>query len=475
MIAEFTQPDNTTQFGNTYKTYIDAAIAVLAVQAAAFAAHGQSTPDMTVAIDAGSVWNVDTETLTAVAAQNSAAITAPVTDPRKDIVYIDESTGTVGVAAGTEAATPADPAIPAGKIPVARINLTVAMTTIANSIIDDLRPAIQTGWLKPDGDGSGLTGISTTDPVARANIVLNAFRIAVNGGLSVQNMVDGVIDEFEDETGVGTATGATYDTTDDLYLNSSAIAQATGTAIGTMTKNGGLAAAFDGNITQTGVQSAMIDNVDETADARNVGKDWGTGVTKSITSVKLYAPTDGAGFSTNVYDTEILLQHSSDGITWTDAGTTGVFTPAAGDIKTITATDTTARQYHRVCVWQAGQTTGNQNFVAELEFVGAPSDMTLISNATTALATPTEAFIVLWEEDVDAVTLNTDLIAYASRDGGTTWTQITLAEEAVLSTGRILTGTVDISAQPSGTSMMWKVTTLNAKELKVHGVGLEWS
>jgi len=38
------------------------------------------------------------------------------------------------------------------------------------------------------------------------NIMLNAFRISVNGGLTVQNMVDGVVDEFEDETGVDTST-----------------------------------------------------------------------------------------------------------------------------------------------------------------------------------------------------------------------------------------------------------------------------
>ena len=32
-----------------------------------------------------------------------------------------------------------------------------------------------------------------------------------------------------------------------------------------------------------------------------------------------------------------------------------------------------------------------------------------------------------------------------------------------------------ISGQPSGTSMKWKVETLNAKVLRLHGVALEWS
>lgn len=100
-------------------------------------------------------------------------------------------------------------------------------------------------------------------------------------------------------------------------------------------------------------------------------------------------------------------------------------------------------------------------------------DMVLVSNATTALATPSEAFIAIWQEDVAVITLNTDLKAYASRDGGTTWDLIPLTEEASLSTGRILTGSVALTS--SGTSMKYKIETLNAKEQRIHGVGLQWS
>jgi hypothetical protein len=40
---------------------------------------------------------------------------------------------------------------------------------------------------------------------------------------------------------------------------------------------------------------------------------------------------------------------------------------------------------------------------------------------------------MLYEEDVDSVTLNTDLKGYVSRDGGTTYTQTTLVEDTVYS------------------------------------------
>jgi hypothetical protein len=102
-------------------------------------------------------------------------------------------------------------------------------------------------------------------------------------------------------------------------------------------------------------------------------------------------------------------------------------------------------------------------------------NMTLLSNGNTASSQPSNARIVLFEEDVDAITLNTDLKAYVSRDGGTTYTQITLSDEGDYESGKqILAGSVDINGQPSGTSMKYKIETLNTKDLKLHGVGLLW-
>ena len=104
------------------------------------------------------------------------------------------------------------------------------------------------------------------------------------------------------------------------------------------------------------------------------------------------------------------------------------------------------------------------------------NNMTLISNATTAEAQPAKSRIVLFEEDVDAVTINTDLKAYVSRDGGTTYTQHTLVDEGDYDTSKRILSTeaIDISGQPSGTSMKWKVETLNNKNLKLHAVGENW-
>ena len=53
------------------------------------------------------------------------------------------------------------------------------------------------------------------------NIGVLGFKIAVNEGLTIFNLVDGVVDEFNDESGIDTAENATspYDSTSDFYSN----------------------------------------------------------------------------------------------------------------------------------------------------------------------------------------------------------------------------------------------------------------
>ena len=53
------------------------------------------------------------------------------------------------------------------------------------------------------------------------NIGVLGFKIAVNEGLTIFNLVDGVVDEFNDESGIDTAENATspYDSSSDFYSN----------------------------------------------------------------------------------------------------------------------------------------------------------------------------------------------------------------------------------------------------------------
>jgi len=102
---------------------------------------------------------------------------------------------------------------------------------------------------------------------------------------------------------------------------------------------------------------------------------------------------------------------------------------------------------------------------------------TIVSEPFTSTSVATTSRIVVFEENVDTPTLNTDIIASVSRDGGTTFTNATLSDSGYVtgSSGqRILTGQADISGQPSGQSMRWKLALAN-NTVKIHGVSLQWS
>ena len=109
-----------------------------------------------------------------------------------------------------------------------------------------------------------------------------------------------------------------------------------------------------------------------------------------------------------------------------------------------------------------------------------PKNITVISETFTADSQADEAYVAIRHEAIDSVTLNTDFIVDVSRDGGTTWTAATLVDEGQITTDsstgthKILTDTVDISGQPAGTSMKYKLVTANAKEQKIHSVALQW-
>ena len=99
--------------------------------------------------------------------------------------------------------------------------------------------------------------------------------------------------------------------------------------------------------------------------------------------------------------------------------------------------------------------------------------MELVSEQYDELFIPYTARVVLVEQDVDSITLNTDLKCYVSSDGGSTWDQVTLVEKpTVTADQRLLVGMVTLTGADS--QLLWKVTTHNTKQLYISGVGVLW-
>jgi len=108
------------------------------------------------------------------------------------------------------------------------------------------------------------------------------------------------------------------------------------------------------------------------------------------------------------------------------------------------------------------------------------ADMTLVSNAQTAESVPTKGDVVMtYSNGAGTATLNTDIKAYVSRDSGSNYTQATLVSQGTTGGHEIVTTHgLDISSQPSGTAMRFKITTHNqsaAKDTRVQAVSLGWA
>jgi len=128
----------------------------------------------------------------------------------------------------------------------------------------------------------------------------------------------------------------------------------------------------------------------------------------------------------------------------------------------------------------AGGSGGSGIVLVKYDEINNYNDMTLISNATTAESTPTTGDLVMtYTNGAGTATVNTDLKAWVSRDNGTTYTQATLSSQGTTGGHTILTAhNVDISSQPSGTSMRYKITTHNqsaSKETRIQAVSLGWA
>ena len=312
------------------------------------------------------------------------------------------------------------------------------------------------------------------------DIALLGFKVASNGSLAKYNLVDQTIDAFEDAAGVdaSTSTNETRNTSGNYYSGASA---ATG---GTVTTDGG-DSIHTFLLAQTG--TAFVAGATATADvlvgaggggAGAVGQDASSGVNGS----------GGNGQAFDISGASVTYAGGGGG-----AGGAGgsPATPGSGgtggggDANTgngVAGTDGlgggggSGRS--------VGVASGGSGVVIIRFTTGAfdsYNNMTLVSNATTAVdGAPTTGDIVLtYTDGAGTATVNTDIKAYISRDGSAYSSAVTLVSQGTTGGHTILTANgVDLSGIASGTSMRWKIETLNqsvSKQTRIHAVSLGWS
>ena len=100
--------------------------------------------------------------------------------------------------------------------------------------------------------------------------------------------------------------------------------------------------------------------------------------------------------------------------------------------------------------------------------------------ATTAQAVPTKGDMVMtYTNGAGTAVINTNIKGYVSRDGGTTYIPGTLVSQGTTGGHTIASfHDLDISGQPSGSSMRYKIETLvqsASMQTRIQAVSLGWS
>lgn len=379
------------------------------------------------------------------------------------------------------------------------------------------------------------------------NLMITAFRLAIVGSLTQFNMIDGIVDEYEDESGIDTVNSLNelYNSIDDYYGISGDTPPSSEYASDSYTKllmhcngtDGSTTFVDSGNTghTLTTLDNAQLDTAKQkfgTAsglfDGTNDGvtapdhADWDFGSGDFTIDCWLYlvsssthhilsqwqAQSTNKGWICYINPTSIAFHWTTDGATnqeytvsnsiilnqWfhlavtrsgtnlrifvngTQIGSTGTLSGTIYNCSEVLriAKDVSIGQDLNGWMDEVRISKGIARWTSDFDTV---DNLTLISDAFVAEAEPNSGRIVLLEEDVDVITLNTDFKVYASRDNGSSWVQGTLTEEGNFDASkRILVADFDFtqSGIGSGTNMKYKLITETNKNLKIHATSLNW-
>tara|TARA_X000001036_G_scaffold374805_1_gene363346 strand:- start:362 stop:1384 length:1023 start_codon:yes stop_codon:yes gene_type:complete len=309
----------------------------------------------------------------------------------------------------------------------------------------------------PDG---AVTAAKTSGLPSAKDIRVLALEVADVKGAAL-NFTDGQADAFDSDT-LATKTNATYDATNDYYHSPDAEDLVSDDS----TTWGSQAHTYSSGAT-TGLNPESVNLASSTSNWW-YAIDFGSGNAQDIIK--------GEGYYTSPnYDgtRSGAWEYSDDNSSWTSVATiSGTY---SSDPMLFTWSSAGAHRYWRMRIdsWAGSNVIAISKVRMYRQLT--TGNMTLINNALTASSAPSNGFITVQAQPVDSITVNSDLTVEISRDGGTNWTAATLTAGATNSGFINYEGTCDISGQPSGTSMKYRVKTLNTKEVRVSGVVLRWS
>lgn len=308
----------------------------------------------------------------------------------------------------------------------------------------------------------GLTGLTTAFGLLAIQVA-----DAMNVAQFIGDTNNRVADTFDALTYVNTGGATNLETgTAGLLKNTTSYSRITGSNTPTAPL-GGTAANLDDNNTGT-TTTASPGNISGAATGSRIAFKIDFGSNKTLTKIEIKQLRDN-GSGTNAGK----LVYSTDNTNWTQLGAD------VSENQTPTDYSVTGSVTARYIGYAANAQNWGGLTVTASDLNGyetVTNNVTVTSTTFTADSQPTTAKALFLVKEVDSITLNTDFIAYASRDGGTTYTAFVLTKITTLpgSIAVYQSAELDISGQPSGTSMRWKIVSANNKSFEAHAAYLYW-
>lgn len=320
----------------------------------------------------------------------------------------------------------------------------------------------------------GIRG--TVDPTARDWIVELALRGLLNTGVASGLSVGGRLVELATDECGATSTGETYVAPGSIgyYHNPAGFAQvstAGATIGGDMTDGGGVAAAFDGNLSQDTATGAF----------RNSGAATGS-VTAQLAASKrvtkfAFTSLNTYGFSNNAaeYNANVITltgYGSNDGSSWTQLCQQTGINNTQGVAQRVEITVGAPGDY----LHYKGEVsrTGGGNVWPGLSEVQlyeetAPADMTIIPATAVVMASAVDFAeqVFLYRDDSGSAAAGVDLRVWLSGDGGANWDEAAIQTlVAYDATYSILKARAPLLTSRGG-SILYKTQCLNGKAQRI--------
>ncbi|MBI3446478.1 MAG: hypothetical protein HY055_14250 [Magnetospirillum sp.] len=311
------------------------------------------------------------------------------------------------------------------------------------------------------------------------NLLRQALSSAIHNGLPAEGLFNGICDAFNADTIGANSSGQSYDPSGHFYRNAGSTLMPIVTP-GTIVPIGGGQTIID----MDGTNMAL---------ARTVVAEIGIYLTSPMSGI---VPKIARRISAGHFDivaTAGTVNHGGTGWEWFGLATPytvpndaynyfpGCYLPSTFSSGVSTSTANPFDAYN-----PAGDITGNNQSLTEESGASATrtaamavryqsTSMTLVTNTLlpAPAGAPSEVLaVMLWKDVSGSAALNTDLTIEATRDASN-WSSGTLVDSGLTISGfKVLWADIDVSGQPSGTSVKLRIKALNNKGQQVKGIAL---